>query len=90
MSYEHHIGDIKKNSYFCEFDGSGLGVRFQAIEDGYLTKANDLGDEYWTVRGRKVGTEEIVTFSVHKKYLHYGPELYPGTEIPYINVKFLN
>lgn len=87
MSYELHIGDIKKGDYFCE-KGYGAGARFVAIEDGYLSEPDSDGDRYWKVRGRMLGTDSVTNFYVRREYLHYGPELYPGKEIPYIGISY--
>ena len=82
MSYEHHIGDIKKGDRFCEFDGYRHGVRYTALEDGHLD------GKYWTVLGKSDAGKEC-TFSIDKDLLHYGPELYAGEEVPYSNVEYV-
>ena len=88
MSYEHHIGDIKKGDRFCEFDGSSVAVRFIALEDGHLVKRDNL--EYWTIEAQYVNSTDKCIFSIDVKYLHYGPELYAGNEVPYLDADYMN
>lgn len=83
MSYEYHIGDIKKNDIVCEFDGYGYGIRMVALEDGHLDE-----DQTWRVECQNIKTKEKIVLAVHKDWLHYGPELYLN-DIPYLNVKYL-
>lgn len=85
MSYEYCIGKIKKGDILCEFDGYCFALRVQAIEDGY----EENGD--YKVKMQKIGSDEIICYSVDKKYLHYGPELYFGDySVPYLKVEYLN
>jgi hypothetical protein len=81
MSYEYHIGEIKKGDVICERHGS-LGVRTVALEDGRLD------GNFWTVKCENTKTKEQIVFAVDKDFLHYGPELYLN-EIPYANVRYV-
>jgi hypothetical protein len=84
MNSQISISDIKKNDHLCEFDGYKRGWKYVALEDAHIE------DGYWICKVEIVGKKDQITLSCLIVYDHYGPELYKGDTIPYLNVIYLN
>lgn len=68
------IADIKKGDRFWERDS-----QFEALEDGYMSGVFELpgvaSAKQWSVKGKRVGGDEIIGFLVTEGAECYGPRL---------------